>query len=36
VLLLTDKEGRVLWRAVGPVNDGKKAELANFLSKSAH
>jgi hypothetical protein len=34
VLLLTDKTGRVLWRTEGPVNDGKKAALSNFLSRS--
>jgi hypothetical protein len=36
VLLLTDKAGRVLWRTVGPVNDGKKAELNGFLARAAH
>ena len=36
VLLLTDKTGHVLWRAVGPVNDGKKAELNGFLARVAH
>ena len=36
VLLLTDKAGRVLWRTAGPVNDGKKAELRDFLAKSGH
>ena len=34
VLLLTDKAGRVLWRASGPVADDKKAALAGFVSKS--
>jgi hypothetical protein len=34
VLLLTDKTGRVLWRAAGPVTDSKLAGLISFL-KSA-
>jgi hypothetical protein len=35
VLLLTDKTGRVLWRAAGAVNDSKLAALTSFL-KSLH
>ena len=35
VLLLTDKTGRVLWRAAGAVTDSKLAALTSFL-KSLH
>jgi hypothetical protein len=34
VVLVTDQQGKVLWRTSGPVDDGKKAALAAFL-KSA-
>ena len=36
VLLLTDKTGHVLWRAVGPVTDGKVAALSSYLKSAAH
>ena len=36
VILLTDRAGHVLWREAGPVTDGKKAALNNFLSASSH
>ena len=36
VLLLTDKAGRVLWRAVGPVTDVKLAALTSFLKSTPH
>jgi hypothetical protein len=36
VLLLTDRMGRVLWRATGPVNDAKLAALTNFLKSAPH
>jgi hypothetical protein len=35
VLLLTDKTGRVLWRASGAVTDGKRTALTSFLMKAA-
>lgn len=31
VLLVTDQQGKVLWRTSGPVDDGKKAALTAFL-----
>jgi len=34
VLLLTDRAGRVLWRADGPLTDSKKADFNNFLAKA--
>ena len=34
-ILLTDKAGRVLWRASGPVDEGKLAELKAFLTRAA-
>ncbi len=36
VLLLTDKTGRVLWRAAGPVTDSKLAGLNGFLKSAPH
>jgi hypothetical protein len=36
VLLLTDKTGRVLWRATGPVTDAKLAGLTGFLKSAQH
>jgi hypothetical protein len=36
VLLLTDKTGRVLWRADGPVTDSKVAGLTSFLKSAQH
>jgi hypothetical protein len=36
VLLLTDKTGRVLWRATGSVSDAKLAALTNFLKSAPH
>jgi hypothetical protein len=36
VLLLTDKTGRVLWRAAGPVTDNKLAGLTGFLKSAPH
>jgi hypothetical protein len=36
VLLLTDRTGRVLWRATGPVTDAKLAALTNFLKSALH
>jgi hypothetical protein len=36
VLLLTDKTGRVLWRADGPVTDSKLAGLTSFLKSAPH
>jgi hypothetical protein len=35
VLLLTDKEGHVLWRTAGAVSESKKAALTSFLMKSS-
>jgi hypothetical protein len=35
VLLLTDKEGHVLWREAGPVTDSKKAGITTYLAKTA-
>jgi hypothetical protein len=34
VVLLTDRAGQVVWRSSGPLTDGKKADLKNFLMKS--
>ena len=34
VVLVTDRAGHVLWRADGPLTDGKKADLNNFIAKS--
>jgi hypothetical protein len=36
VLLLTDRTGRVLWRATGPVTDAKLAGLTSFLKSAPH
>jgi hypothetical protein len=33
VILLTDRGGHVVWRSSGPLTDGKKADLNNFLMK---
>ncbi len=33
-VLVTDKEGRVLWRTSGVVDEAKKAALAEFLKKA--
>jgi hypothetical protein len=33
-ILVTDKAGHVVWRSTGPVTEGKKADLAAFLSKA--
>ena len=35
VLLLTDREGHVLWRASGAVDESKKAALGRFVTKSS-
>jgi hypothetical protein len=34
VVLLTDRAGHVVWRSAGPANDGKRADLHNFLIRS--
>jgi hypothetical protein len=33
VILLSDRTGRVLWRAEGPATDSKKAELRDFVTR---
>jgi hypothetical protein len=35
VLLLTDKQGHVLWRTAGAVNESKQAALASFVMKTS-
>ncbi len=36
VLLLTDKAGRVLWRAAGPMTGDKKTALSNLVKSAPH